>query len=215
MTLIPPQKSRRGLGKRAVALLLIAHLLAAGAVLAPFLPGPGSCSRAANTLFSGLQLLSMPLLVLVPAGLLWQRLGSAPRLFPLLVWTLPLAIAGHVFWTAPWARGLSRSRAIARSAPLLRAVAAYRDAHGHYPRELAALGPQCLARLPGPGVLGVAAYTYEPHRKCFQLVFTQNVVAGFNFEVVAYDPLDHHRAKGELSALYPAGAPHWRYYIYD
>ena len=38
---------------------------------------------------------------------------------------------------------------------------------------------------------------------------------GFNFEIVAYDPTDRHKAIGEIQELYDCGTKHWKYYIYD
>jgi hypothetical protein len=154
-------------------------------------------------------------------GLLWlwqqrrQPKATSLGFYPLLLCTLPVMLFVHSFGSAQVLRSWSRSRAITRSAPLVAALATYRMQHQRYPVHLTDLRPRYLPQLPSPGVMGIAGYAYETHPGCFQLTFAQNVLLGFNFEVVAYDPRDHHRAQGELSTLASAGAPHWQFYIYD
>lgn len=63
--------------------------------------------------------------------------------------------------------------------------------------------------------MGISGYNYEKKEVNYILTFTQNVLLGFNFEVVMYDPTNNHQAKGELSTLYETGKDNWKYYIYD
>lgn len=212
-----PKKRPFGLSKREMTFLLFAHLVIALLMLSPFLPGPGTGSSRVNALFSFLQLLSLPLLLLVPVGVLWYMRASSSRarLYSLLLWTLPVMLLVHCVWSAPCARERSRARAIARSEPLLHALAAYQAKYHRYPEELQELIPRFLPQLPSPWVLGIAGYVYEPHEGDFQVSFSQNVLLGFNYEVVVYDPHNHQQAAGELSTLYPAGASNWQYYLYD
>ncbi|MGY2134882.1 hypothetical protein ACW9KT_21810 [Hymenobacter sp. HD11105] len=221
MNLVMQDKRHFGLTTDDALRLLVLHLLTALLILSPFLPGPSAFSQATNSLFSVFQFLSLPGLLLVPVGLLWlwhqRRQPKATRLgfYPLLLCTLPVMLFVHSFGSAQVLRSWSRSRAITRSAPLLAALATYQAKHQRYPVHLTDLRPRYLPQLPSPGVMGIAGYTYETHPDCFQLTFAQNVLLGFNFEVVAYDPRDHHQAQGELSTLSAAGAPHWQFYIYD
>ncbi|UOQ69182.1 hypothetical protein [Hymenobacter volaticus] len=209
------------LTKRQGALFLGCHLCIAFLVVCPFLPGPNGWSSETNSVFTFCQVLSLPSLLLVPVGLLWtsrQLRASSPTtspLYALLLWTLPLMVCGHCGGSAPWLREVSRRRAIDQSAPLLRALDAYRAEHEQYPVLLDDLLPRYLPQLPSPRIMGIAAYGYARHAGCFEISFAQNVLLGFNYEVVVYDPNTHQRAEGKLATLYPAGVPHWQYYVYD
>ena len=63
--------------------------------------------------------------------------------------------------------------------------------------------------------MGISGYNYEKKGDYFNLTFSQNVIIGFNFEVVVYDPTENHKAEGELTTLYETGKDKWKYYIYD
>lgn len=221
ISLVMQEKRRLGLTKRDALRLLVIHLITALLILSPFLPGPRACSPVTNALFSVFQLLSLPGLLLVPVGLLWlwqrrrQPSATPSGLYPLLLCTLPVMLFVHSMGSAQLLRPWSRTRAITRSAPLLAALATYRMQHQRYPAQLTELCPRYLPQLPSPGTMGIAGYAYELHQGCFQLTFAQNVLVGFNYEVVTYDPGNHHRAQGELATRYSAGVPHWQYYIYD
>lgn len=216
-----PWRSPLRITKRQGVLFMCLHLLIALLVVCPFLPGPNSFRTETNWLFIFFQTVSLPSLLLVPMGLLWtsQHLRPAPPirspLYALLLWTVPLLICWHCGWSAEWLREASRKRAMHQSESLLQALATYRTKHQQYPAQLDKLLPDYLPQLPSPGIMGIADYGYARHADCFQISFAQNVLLGFNFEVVVYDPHDHYQAKGDLPTLYDAGAPHWQYYIYD
>jgi hypothetical protein len=63
--------------------------------------------------------------------------------------------------------------------------------------------------------MGISSYLYEKKENNFNLTFSQNVIIGFNFEVVVYDPKENHKAEGELKTLHETGKDKWKYYIYD
>lgn len=63
--------------------------------------------------------------------------------------------------------------------------------------------------------MGISRYNYEKKDTSYNLTFTQNVMIGFNFEVVVYDPVKRHKAEGELTTLYDTDKDKWKYYIYD
>lgn len=63
--------------------------------------------------------------------------------------------------------------------------------------------------------MGIDEYHYDNKGVTYIISFQQNVVLGFNFEVVIFDPTDRHQPQGELPVLYETGKAHWKYYVYD
>lgn len=94
---------------------------------------------------------------------------------------------------------------------LIEQVEKHYHEQGAYPETLEELTiPQ-----PSSWVIGIPAYDYSKTDHAYTLSFTQNVILGFNFEVVVYDPSGSHKAEGELTTLYDTGLDNWKYYVYD
>jgi hypothetical protein len=190
-------------------------------VLLPFLPGPSFLSVLTNPLFSGLQLLGLLGLLAAPIGIFWmlgqilKRKHEKFKIVSILIWTIPLILLTHSIWIADIVRDFSRNFAIKNAGNLITAIEAYKVDNNQYPNSLEDLSPNYLKRIPSPWIMGIPRYSYEKKDGNFNLAFSQNVIMGFNFEVVVYNPTEYHKAEGELTALYETGKDKWKYYIYD
>ena len=97
------------------------------------------------------------------------------------------------------------------AAELIQQVEKLHQEQGSYPQTLEELA----IKQPSSWVIGIPAYYYARTDSAYTLSFTQNVILGFNYEVVVYDPTGAHKAEGELTTLYDTGRANWKYYIYD
>lgn len=123
----------------------------------------------------------------------------------------------------------SRSRAIRNSAPLIADIEQYRAANGRYPESLLSLWPDYW-----PGVIGIAAYHYEPSGDAYNLFFEQSALHFGTSEIVMYNPRDrqvmtsHKLDRLQLTpqelaleqtrghyAVHDAPHPHWKYFWFD
>lgn len=118
-------------------------------------------------------------------------------------------------WGAELAREISRPMAINNADKLITAIETFQKKNGYYPDSINQLVPEHIKSIPKPGVMGISRYYYEKTKDNFNLTFYQNVIIGFNSEVVVYDPTDKHKAEGKLTTLYETGKENWKYYIYD
>lgn len=187
-------------------------------VLSPFLPGPSFLSRPTNIIFSLAQIGSIFGLLLIPVGLIWtfnQMKKQDKKVFPILLWTIPLFAFVFSIWDSGLARELSRTIAINNADKLIVAIETFKQKNGFYPEKINQLEPEFLKSIPKPWVMGISAYDYEKKSDSYNLTFTQNVIIGFNFEVVVYDPTEKHKAEGELTTLYETRKDKWKYYVYD
>lgn len=187
-------------------------------VLSPFLPGPSFLSRPTNIIFSLTQLSSFFGLLLIPVGLIWtfnQSKKQDKKIIPILIWTVPILTFIFSMWGSGFAREISRTIAINNADKLIIAIENYKRNHNHYPDDISNLKPEYLKSIPQPWIMGISGYNYEKKENNYNLTFTQNVIIGFNFEVVVYDPTENHKAEGELTTLYETGKDKWKYYVYD
>jgi len=187
-------------------------------VLSPFLPGPSFLSRPTNIIFSLAQLGSFLGLFLIPIGLIWtfnQTKKQDKKVIPVLFWTVPIVTLVFSMWGSGLAREISRTIAIKNADKLIIAIENYKRNNNHYPEAISNLRPEYLKSIPKPWIMGISDYNYEKKENNFNLTFTQNVIIGFNFEVVVYDPTENHKAEGELTTLYETGNDRWKYYVYD
>ena len=187
-------------------------------MLSPFLPGPNSLSILTNLIYSLSQLGSIFGLLLIPFGLVWtykQMKNRDKNVFPILLWTVPLFTFIFSMWGAELAREISRPMAIKNADKLITAIETFQKKNGYYPDSINQLVPEHIKSIPKPGVMGISRYYYEKTKDNFNLTFYQNVIIGFNSEVVVYDPTDKHKAEGKLTTLYETGKEKWKYYIYD
>jgi len=200
------------------------NLLTGLTILSPFLPGPSFLSGTTNLIFSLLQLVSIFGLILIPIGLLWNLLeiikvrkqaNKKQKVFPILLWTIPLILITNSIWVAEAMRDFSRKFAISNAGNLIAAIESFNRDNNEYPDKIEGLSPKYLKRTPSPWIMGIPEYSYNKKNDSFNLTFSQNVIIGFNFEVVVYDPTENHKAEGELTTLYETGKDKWKYYIYD
>lgn len=160
---------------------------------------------------------------------LWRRAraGTPPKIAPILLIVLPLAVVGARFAFLPAAVSWSRERAMTNAAPMIAAIEAYRARMGRYPLSL-------LSELSDydPGVMGIPRYLYEPSGGAYNLVFEQPSDVVGTREFVVYNPLDEQnisahdadllelsqadidRQRGHYAAR-SAGRPHWKRFLLD
>ena len=199
-------------------IVIAINLLTIILVLSPFLPGPNSLSILTNLIYSLSQLGSIFGLLLIPFGLVWtykQMKNRDKNVFPILLWTVPLFTFIFSMWGAELAREISRPMAINNADKLITAIETFQKKNGYYPDSINQLVPEHIKSIPKPGVMGISRFYYEKTKDNFNLTFYQNVIIGFNSEVVVYDPTDKHKAEGKLTTLYETGKENWKYYIYD
>jgi hypothetical protein len=204
------------------AILVLVNLGTGVLTISPFLPGPSN--RLVHFLFSSAQLLAVPAIVVFPIGLLWTikelRRKRSERdyqtfLKPLMTLTIPITVFLTSIYFSDVVRDFSRSFAMDRSGDLIQSIEAFKESRGTYPSSLADLTPEFINEIPSPGVMGIDGYHYKLSEGNYNISFGQNVLLGFNFEVVTFDPTDNHKAEGELSRLHDAGRKHWKYYVFD
>ncbi len=208
----------RSMTRKQWIIVIAINLLTIILVLSPFLPGPNSLSILTNLIYSLSQLGSIFGLLLIPFGLVWtykQMKNRDKNVFPILLWTVPLFTFIFSMWGAVLAREISRPMAINNADKLITAIETFQKKNGYYPDSINQLVPEHIKSIPKPGVMGISRYYYEKTKDNFNLTFYQNVIIGFNSEVVVYDPTDKHKAEGKLTTLYDTGKEKWKYYIYD
>lgn len=208
----------RSMTRKQWIIVIAINLLTIILVLSPFLPGPNSLSILTNLIYSLSQLGSIFGLLLIPFGLVWtykQMKNRDKNVFPILLWTVPLFTFIFSMWGAELAREISRPMAIKNADKLITAIETFQKKNGYYPDSINQLVPEHIKSIPKPGVMGISRYYYEKTKDNFNLTFYQNVIIGFNSEVVVYDPTDKHKAEGKLTTLYETGKENWKYYIYD
>ncbi|MCR5861913.1 hypothetical protein LRS05_07085 [Flavobacterium sp. J372] len=188
-------------------------------VLLPFLPGPGFLSGLTNIIFSLAQISSFLGLILVPVGFIWLfvevQKKEKIKTLPILMCTVPVLAFVFSFWISDYARDYSRTFAINNAENLIKAIEKYNYVNKHYPYSLAQLAPKYVNSISKPWVMGISGYDYKKNDDGFNLSFTQDVLLGFNYEVVVFDSNGNHKAEGELTTLYPTENRNWKYYIYD
>ncbi len=203
--------------------LIITLLIIALIALSPFLPGPSFLNEPAQFFFSAAQFLSLVGILVLPVGL-WLtireiRKKSANehysfRMTPLFLFAIPLILIICMF-LGDTMRNISRSIAIKRANTIVAAINAYRHEHKEYPKNLNNLQPKFLTVIPSSSIIGIPNYHYQKLDTAYNLTFEQNVLFGFNYEVVTYNPFDKHQADGELQELIETGFKNWKYYIFD
>lgn len=125
-----------------------------------------------------------------------------------MCWALPATMLASTIWLANQTRDISRNLAISNASTLIEDIENQFHEQGAYPEQL-------MTAQPSSRVIGIPAYHYRKTDKAYTLSFNQNVILGFNYEVVVYDPLGAHKTEGELTTLYDTGRANWKYYIYD
>lgn len=187
-------------------LLLITNL--------PFLPGPNFLNGPAQLLFTIGQFIGLAGLVGVPFGLVWVVIAKTKQqsLFRPLIFTIffftPL-ISMLLFTN--WLRDMSRCIAIKNGNKLVQQIHNYKKQHGYYPGSI----HHSTFKIPHSWIIGIDDYNYTQTTNNFELSFTQNVLLGFNFEIVTYSDQKKHTTQGSLKTLYKTCDKHWKYEVYD
>jgi hypothetical protein len=109
------------------------------------------------------------------------------------------------------------ARAGHRGMPIVRALAAYREDHGHYPEALAELVPGYLDRLPSTGLMGYPKYWYrkgyhdlERAEESYELlIHCTSTIAGINFDRFLYWPEEAYPATIQRKVVERIGV--WAY----
>ena len=187
-------------------------------VLLPFLQGPGHWNSYVNTIFNFIQLISYFTLWLIPVGIVWtifQYKKKHKFIFPILLCTVPTLafLLSNVAYNK--VKEINRSLAINNAENLITAIEQYKAATKHYPVHLDSLKPLYINDIPTPRIMGIAAYEYQKLNDNFQLSFTQNVIMGFNYEVVVYSPHNDSIAQIPHTNVYETVHENWKYYIVD
>jgi len=201
------------------------NLLLATPTMLPFLPGPVFLYSPAQFFFSIGTISGIPgLFIVASIFIIWivrkfktrKKEGSKKTgLITVLLLTLfTIPFLTSIFLSRPL-RNMSRKIAIARTDTMISAIEDYKRDKGIYPDKLEELKQEYLSKILSPLIIGIPEYGYENTGQSYRITFKQNVIMGFNFEIVAYDPTDRHKAIGEIQELYDCGIKHWKYYIYD
>jgi hypothetical protein len=212
----------KNMTKKKWAIIIAINLLAMVLILLPFLPGPAWLYYPAQFFFQSAQICAPFALFALPIGLIWAYLGvrrhdkaKHVRLIAMLLSTIPITIYLSSIYLDDLARDLSRKIAISHAKNLISAIEHYKLMQGVYPNNFSDLIPTYLKSIPATCIIGIPGYAYRKSEQSYRIVFTQNVLLGFNFEVVEYSPIDDQKAEGTYKTLYRCGQPHWKYYIYD
>ena len=143
-------------------------------------------------------------------------------LIPVIVVVVQLALAPRVTY-------LSRNRAIAKSAELIRDIEEYHARYGRYPTTLLALHKDYK-----PSVVGIEQFHYAPNGQAYNLFFEQPTFAtDFGVrEIVMYNRLDEHvmvshatwhlagppeqiEARQGWHSSHDASSVHWKMFLFD
>jgi len=149
---------------------------------------------------------------------------------PLLIVAIPVATLLLQLAFGEAANTASRERAIAASAQLIEEIEAWHGEHGSYPETLVSMHKDYQTN-----VVGIDRFQYAPNGAGYDLIFENPRFVLHNFgarEMVVYNPLDQHRILShaawhlawspEVAATrqgwfvdFDAGAPHWKYFLFD
>lgn len=188
-------------------------------ILSPFLPGPNSFSKITNTIHTIAQLIGIVTIITIPVSIIITiRKGIRKQkisLYMLLSWIIPIIIFCVSIYGSYPARNFSRKIAIDHATPVIEAIEGYYQVHKKYPDQLSELVPGFLSKIPATGIMGISTYEYERRENSFAIIFSQNVILGFNKEIVSYDPRYHYSSDDEANQVFPAGNDKWQYYILD
>jgi hypothetical protein len=154
---------------------------------------------------------------------------QGPSAVPLYLVVIPIVVAGMRMLIADPLTEWSRRTAIRNSAAMIADIERHRVANGRYPLSAVALHPDYW-----PSVIGIRQYIYEPQGDSYNLMFESPSFVIGTQEVVIYNPRNRQaiashamdvlqlspealaldRSRGHY-ATGDAGAPHWRYYLFD
>jgi len=189
--------------------------------ITPFLPGPESLEFL-NGIYFLFQLLAIFGIFVTLAGIITiysayskKKITQSKKFQSILLITLPLALIISVSRISNSARDFSRNYAIAQTDDLINAVEEYKLQHTVYPDSVTQLIPKYIEKVPSDKVIGIKGFHYLKDSTGYKIMFTQNVLLGWNFEVVQYSPNGNHKGEGEFYKLYETKHPKWKYYIFD
>lgn len=218
---------QRGHIKHLIRIAAIAAIVIFFSIL-PFLPGRYFDGVRSLALLA--HVIGATSIVLVPVGIAWllyrRRKNKDFRALPLYLILVPvIVLIAQLILAAPLTER-SRNIAIKKSAEIISDIEAYYALHGHYPVSLFAEWPDY-----SPGIVGMSQYYYEPNGEAYNLSFEQPRFLLDSIgtrEFVMYNQRDEHAMTShaawrltnpqELRGWYEvrdAGAPHWKYFLFD
>jgi len=215
---------RNGMGKNYWIITIGLVLVTIIASNLAFLPGPSWLYCLSQILYIGCEVLGLTSFIAVPIGFIalaiiyWIKEGRTKyvlKAFFLLLVIFPVTCFSSTIWLAQLFRWQSRHYAMSKAEQLISSIEYYKTQEGQYPDNLIQLVPKHIEKIPRPGIIGIRPFEYERKDDSYSLVFMQNYILGFNWEVVVYDANDQHVARSGNTTLYETGREHWKYYILD
>jgi len=200
---------------------MILNLITFTLGLLPFLPGP-DFMEFVNGIYFFIQIGAIFGLIFIPIGFFKiiypffkKKLKRPLRLLPILYITIPLTLITTSFWISDYARDFSRNFAIIQAEPIIKGLEKYKIENNEYPKTINQITPKYLSKIPSDKIIGINGFQYWKEGESFKIEFSQNVILGFNFEIVQYSPIGNYNVEGELIELYDTKQPNWKYFIYD
>jgi hypothetical protein len=200
--------------RKQIKILIIVFITILVLINLPFLPGPNFINAPAQIFYTCGLLIGMTGIIGVPFGLIWIIVSKSKKqnLFkPLLFTMIFLTPLLSLFTLTNFCRDLSRNIAINNGNKLVQRIEDYKNKNGNYPENI----ENSVIKIPNSWIIGVEGYNYQKTEKNFEVTFTQNLLFGFNFEIVTYNSNKEQKAKGELKTLYPTSDKNWKYEIFD
>src|SRR5690606_19656492 len=130
-----------------------------------------------------------------------RKPDSKRKLPSILLWTVPLTVFLSTTYLTDLTRDYSRSFAISRAGVMIKEIEKFKKENGYYPGSLA----NTRIQTPASGIIGIDDFHYKKTNNHYNLTFYQNVILGFNYEIVTYDKTNNHSAIGEMKELYDTG----------
>ena len=200
--------------RRQIKIVIITFLTILILTNLPFLPGPNFLNGPAQLFFTIGQVVGMIGLLFVPIGIIWTAIINAKKqeLFrPLFFTAIFLAPLMSLLFLTKLSRDFSRNIAVKNGNKLVRQIENYKIKNGNYPDFL----DNSIFYVPHSWIIGVEHYNYRKTDSSFELEFNQNVLFGFNFEIVTFNNKNEQKTQGEQKTLYPTSDKKWKYEIYD
>jgi len=202
------------MNRRHIKLSLIVFIVWLVLINLPFLPGPNFLNAPAQILFTIGQLLGLLGLICVPAGIIWIVISitkKSNRIWPLIFSVIFLAPLVSLIFLTNILQHFSREVAIRNGNKLVTQLENFRLRNGYYPGSIY----NSDFKIPHSWIIGIEGYRYVGKVDNFEISFFQNVLLGFNFEIVTYNKRGEQEAQGEAKELFPTSDKNWKYEIYD
>jgi len=180
----------------------------------PFLPGPNILNGLGQIFFSIGQIIGTIGLLGAPIGFIWIIINKTRKLNifrPLLFTIIFFVPLISILFLTRHLRDFSREIGIKNGNKLVRQIEEYKLKNGNYPEHI----DKTIFTIPHSSIIGIDHYNYQKTENNFEVSFTQNVLFGFNFEIVTYNNGNEQKPQGELQTLYKTNDKNWKYEIFD